>query len=434
MKRFELFNSCLDKEWPEMRKYLSSDVAEEEKKSNVMRCNDDGITCLQTAFANRAPDDIIKAMLDIGGKELVMGVDVDDRTALHSACIHNASYNIIKMLIEVGRKDLIMAKSKGVDTALHFLCWYIMTHTKVAEKIKLFLQVGDANLLLSTKNHGGKTPLEIATYKGASKKIKKILTVQSTTPVALEAAHAQELLGIELFRLCAEKNWSELRKYLSSDAAEEEKKSNVICCNDDEITCLHLAICYGASDDIIKTLLDIGGKELVMMIDDADGTALHFACIIGASYNIIKMLIEVGGKDLIMAKGKDGCTALHHLCWRIKQNTKVAEKIKLILQIGDANILLSIKNLLGKTPLEIATDKGASKKIKKLLTLQSTTTVADIMQRMEATHAQEVLDKFDELTLQSTTPVADMQLEDDNQYTRASSEVLESRRIVRANP
>jgi hypothetical protein len=240
-----------------------------------------------------------------------------------------------------------------------------------------------------------------------------------------------------LFSLCFDKKWPEVRKYVSSNAAEEEKKSNIMYRRDDYVwTCLHAACWSGAPDDIIKAMIDIGGKELVMMIDDEDQTVLHFACYSGVSYNIIKMLIEVGGKDLVMAKNEGGDTALHWLCWYTMTHTKVAdaEKIKLFLQIGDANILLSIKNLLGKTPLEIATDKGASKKIKKLLTLQSTTTVADIMQRMEATHAQEVLDKFDELTLQSTTPVADMQLEDDNQYTRASSEVLESRRIVRANP
>jgi ankyrin repeat protein len=63
---------------------------------------------------------------------------------------------------------------------------------------------------------------------------------------------------------------------------------------------------------------------------------------------------------------------LHCLCYNIKRHTtKVAERIKLILQIGDANLLLSAKNRVGKTPLEIATDKGASNVIKELLTIQS---------------------------------------------------------------
>jgi hypothetical protein len=199
MKGSNLLSLCNDEEWPEMRKYLSSDAAEEEKKSNVMNRGDYyGRTCLHHAASyDEAPTDIIKAMIDIGGKELVMKIDINNDTVLHCACIYGASYDIIKILIEVGGKDLIMAKDEDGDNALHCLCIAIKTHTKVAEKIKLILQVGDANLLLSTKNHDEKKTLEIATDNGASKRIKKLLTVQSTTSVAdmqMEAAHAQELL------------------------------------------------------------------------------------------------------------------------------------------------------------------------------------------------------------------------------------------------
>jgi hypothetical protein len=181
MKDRNLSHLCRSKKWSEVRKYLSSDAAEEEKKSNVMYRNDDGITCLHLAFQRDAPDDIIKAMLDIGGKELVMKNTYVDRTALHYACCYGASYNIMKMLIEVGGYDLVMAKSKHGETALHDLCRYIVKHTKVAEIIKLILQVGDANVLLSAKDHDGQTPLKVATDRGASKEIQKLLTVQSNS-------------------------------------------------------------------------------------------------------------------------------------------------------------------------------------------------------------------------------------------------------------
>jgi hypothetical protein len=181
----------------------------------------------------------------------------------------------------------------------------------------------------------------------------------------------------DLLQLCFGKEWPGARKYLSSDAAEVEKKSNVMCRGDFlERTCLHAACWRGAPDDIMKAMLDIGGKESVMKIDNNDQTALHWACWSGASYNIIKMLINVGGKDLVMVKDSYGNTALHELCLYIEEHTKVAEKIKLILQVGDANLLLSTKNLEGETLLKIATDNGASNIIKKLLTLQSTTNSA----------------------------------------------------------
>eukprot|EP00979_Chaetoceros_neogracilis_P002108 scaffold375_cov299-Chaetoceros_neogracile.AAC.27 len=181
----DLFQVCLDEKWPEVRDYLSSDAAEEEKKSNVMYRGDNGRTCLHHACYLGAPDDIVKAMVDIAGKELVMMIDKNDRTALHRACWNVASYNIIKMLINVGGKDLVMAKDNDGDTALHDLCRRIKKHTKAYKIIKLILKVGDNNLLLSTKNHDGKTPLEIATAsRGASekskafKKIMKLLTLQ----------------------------------------------------------------------------------------------------------------------------------------------------------------------------------------------------------------------------------------------------------------
>jgi hypothetical protein len=181
----------------------------------------------------------------------------------------------------------------------------------------------------------------------------------------------------DLFQLCTKKKWSEVRKYLSSDAAEEKKKSNIIYRNQYGTTCLHRACWRDSPDDIIEAMLNIGGKESIMKKANDYDTALHRACYSGASYNIIKMLIEVGGKNLVMAKDKDGDTALHFLCWNINRHTKAAEKIKLILQVGDANLILSTKCSWGNTPLEIATDNGASNITKKLLlTLKSTTTSA----------------------------------------------------------
>ena len=88
-----------------------------------------------------------------------------------------------------------------------------------------------------------------------------------------------------LLKLCHNRKWPEVQEYLSSDATDEEKKQNV------------------------------------MMTDSNDNTALHWTCCLGGShgvsYNIIKMLVDVGGKDLVMAKNKNGFTALNFLCWYI---------------------------------------------------------------------------------------------------------------------
>jgi hypothetical protein len=202
-------------EWPEVRKYLSSDAAKQEKKSNIMYSNRGRQTCLHLACYRGPPDDIVKAMIDIGGKELVMKIDDDDSTVLNDACMSGASYNIIKMLINVGGKDLVMAKSKDGDNALHWLCYCIKKHTKVAEKVKLILQVGDANLLLSTKDDDGNRPLEIAAHNGASNVIKKILTVQK-----VDLENKVEAQGAEISRLVEQKEKGEMDNTYWKDKAD----------------------------------------------------------------------------------------------------------------------------------------------------------------------------------------------------------------------
>ena len=153
----DLFKWCDNKEWSKVREYLSSDAeTKEDKKFNVRHYTDFMYrhygTCLHLACRSDdapAPDDIIQALIDIGGKEFVMKVDVYDKTALHWVCYrnwsgasYNPSYNIIKMLIEVGGNDLVMAQS----------------------------------------DYDGQTALTIATSHGASNIIKELLTpVQSST-------------------------------------------------------------------------------------------------------------------------------------------------------------------------------------------------------------------------------------------------------------
>jgi len=182
-----LYNLCNRRKWPDARKYLCSDASDEEKKLNVMHRSTNGRTCLHRASFNSAPDHILKALIDIGGKELVIMKYGYHHTALHWAFCEGASYKscnaviFIKMLIDVGGKDLVMAKDQDGNTALHTLCYHINSHTETTNKTKLLLEVGDANVLLSTKNKCGKLPLQIATSKDASDEIKILLTPQTNS-------------------------------------------------------------------------------------------------------------------------------------------------------------------------------------------------------------------------------------------------------------
>jgi len=69
-----------------------------------------------------------------------------------------------------------------------------------------------------------------------------------------------------------------------------------------------------------------------MMKDSSKSTALHLACWNRASFDVMKILIDLGGKELlVVAKDKYGDTALHDLCHRMNRNTNAAKKIKLML-------------------------------------------------------------------------------------------------------
>ena len=167
-----------------------------------------------------------------------------------------------------------------------------------------------------------------------------------------------------LFDLCQEKRWDEVREFLDSDSNNKDEKRQFVCY---DWTCLHWACCICAPPDIIKSLLDIGGKELVMMKTFWKNTALHIACYGGASFDVIKILIDLGGNKLVEAKDEDGDTALHDVCDNINDHDNAANIIKLMLQVAGTEAILKEKNDNGKIPLDCATATGASDEVKALL-------------------------------------------------------------------
>ena len=173
-----------------------------------------------------------------------------------------------------------------------------------------------------------------------------------------------------LSELCFHKKWDKVRGFLHSNSTTKDKKREFVFYRGSRWswTCLHKACCEHPPADIIKSLLDIGGKRLVMMITTPwKNTALHHACSTGASFDVIKMLIDVGGKDLVMAKNHHGCNALHYLCYYINKHHNAAKKIKLVLQVANTEAILTEENYDGKTPLDVATEEEASDEIKALL-------------------------------------------------------------------
>jgi len=168
-------------------------------------------------------------------------------------------------------------------------------------------------------------------------------------------------------QLCRRANWGEVRKYVASDASNEDKKKQI--CS----TCLFWACRHRAPQDIVKSFLDIGGKELVMFTDSSKVTALHACCYnVNASFDVMKMLIDVGGKELVMAQDYNGDTALHNMIFNssfVGCSYQPIDEIKFILEAADTKEILQAKNNAGKTALQIETAGTLSNEIKDLLGL-----------------------------------------------------------------
>jgi len=129
--------------------------------------------------------------------------------------------------------------------------------------------------------------------------------------------------GNNLVELCYNREWKTVLDFLDSDASTkttpDEKRHFVLYQGADDSTCLHLACTIYAPVDIVKSMIEIGEKQLVMMTTAKKSTALNYLCYDGVTFSVFKMLIEVGGKDLVLASSN--ClyvdSVLHELCRRI---------------------------------------------------------------------------------------------------------------------
>jgi len=189
--------------------------------------------------------------------------------------------------------------------------------------------------------------------------------------------------GNNLVELLMNREWKPIRDFLDSDASTNTTPDKRLQCvlyqRADDSKCLHEACCTYAPVDIVKSMIEIGGKELVMMTTVKKSTALNYSCYGGATFSVFKMLIDVGGKDLVLASSN--ClyvdSVLHELCRRIQDCDDpnpirlsfddAEDRIKLLLQVPGTEIILTAKDNKGRTPLDIATIFGALDEIKALL-------------------------------------------------------------------
>jgi hypothetical protein len=109
-------------------------------------------------------------------------------------------------------------------------------------------------------------------------------------------------------------------------------------------TALHYA-CESSNPlafEIVKMLIDVGGRELVMMESRHRGTALHLACKSSnpSAVEIVKMLIGVGGMDLVMLRKVRNQTALDWSCQFVKPSA--FDIVKTLIDVDGRELVLDV--------------------------------------------------------------------------------------------
>ena len=127
---------CFYCKWDGVREYLRR---KKKRKATIekIRC------CFHTVCSNNAPVDVLEAMIDIAGKDIVFEKDYELQTPLHDACASDrASIDTINLLIDTGGKKLLLMQDRHGWTALHSACRWIDN----TEVIKLLIRRGGREL------------------------------------------------------------------------------------------------------------------------------------------------------------------------------------------------------------------------------------------------------------------------------------------------
>jgi len=155
-----------NRDWKAARGYLhSADQNHKRLQASVSYKNDDGETSLHIACRKRAPYDIVKAIIDIGGTDVVMTADTyGGSLPLHHACHFNASVDVIKHLVYIGGSESLNHKDAIGNLPLH---WALSKNVS-SEIIKLLIDIGGQKTIASV-NKIGWNSLHAATFFSSSR-------------------------------------------------------------------------------------------------------------------------------------------------------------------------------------------------------------------------------------------------------------------------
>lgn len=266
----------------------------------------------------------LKSIIDVGDKDLLLKQNTEGETALHLACkcyLINQQWqtyqtSLMELFLTIGGKDLVMIQDEQGRSALHVACFHSVDESIVRNLVQL----------------GGKDLVQLLDGSGKS-------AVHHGHCVDIVESVNPPFRNIQKF--CLERSWDRVRMLLNNSYINDDEKKKRIHWN-----CLHTACSIkDVPVDIVRKMIEVGGRDIVMKTYDAFGTALHIACKCCVDPKVVELLIKAGDKDLvIMNNYNGGQTALHIACRR--QNNESV--VKLLTSKGGST-LVKMENSKGET-------------------------------------------------------------------------------------
>lgn len=249
---------------------------------------------------SNVPIDIIQKMIDLAGKDIVSYSTSSGITPLHSACEIGANIDVIRILINAGGKELLLEKayssySYEYDegyTALHLAC-DIDGFYRDVNIAKLLLQKGGTELIME-QDEKGRTALHLA-----CKYEEGIHREGERRGIIAHLVHfgGEELVNMKDDEGIVAADYLEGKQL---DLIEEALKKDPF----------FLACFFGMGIDAVKKILKTGGKEMALTRFTNGKTALHAACECNGNQSaIIEYLVLFGGEKLVAMQDDKGKTA-----------------------------------------------------------------------------------------------------------------------------
>ncbi|GFH44501.1 hypothetical protein CTEN210_00975 [Chaetoceros tenuissimus] len=386
--------------WDDVDEHLKSSKHHSEEKHRrlikklLTRYRDDkGRNLIQVAFRKRAPLDILKYLIDAGGKdllwstdnigqnalfyavdstleivkkiieiagdEIIVQKDREQRNALGCACSFSASREVIELLIEKGGgANLVADCDRDNFTSLHYAC----RSDADSSIVNILLEKGPSDLV-SMQTVDGWTALHHACYNNARPEIIQLLVNRGHHEIV---GMGTKKKNTALHFICARSiDPSVLEILLKS-----YKKQNEIDC-DEVINALFKICARGLFSNMLMPFTDLGGGTMIThhvrskLEEYENKSILHVACSTAeAKFDTISLLMKVGGKRLLKVKDDMGNSIIHYC---VKNNVDVQIIRTFIDVLGDDWYVINRKgnNALhytsSSTPLEVI-DLLASKK------------------------------------------------------------------------